>query len=157
MDKYYNPLISYISEHQDNIFYAFLVWFFSYFAEIRGSVTVMAVAFLFDLIFGIAKSKLITKEKFSAHKFWQQTFRFMIVLIIAFLLMAMDKENNQDVVSVYNGFTWLVTGFLIYSIAENGFALTKWDFFIILKSFIKKKTETITDIDITEKQPKTDQ
>lgn len=147
MDRF----ITYLQNHENNIIFGIILSIFTYFAEIRGSVTVMAVAFLVDLIFGIWNSISVKKEKFQMGLFFNQLKRFLIVLVIVMLVFAMDKENGQDLATVYAGVTYLVTGFLIWSIAENGFSLTGWNLFLILKNLIKKKVENVTEVDITEK------
>lgn len=141
-------LLNYWYNHILNIIAGFLTWILMYFIDMKGTITLMAITFLIDLIVGIWASIKVKKEKFSSQKFFIQLERFALVLIISMLLFAMDKENQQSVASLSNGVTWLVTGFLVWSIAENGFAITGWKLFKILKAFVKNKIQQNTDINI---------
>ena len=60
----------------------------------------------------------------------------------------MDKEMNQNIANISNGVMWLVSGFLVWSIAENGFNMTGWRLFEIIKEFIAKKIKANTGINI---------
>jgi len=150
MYKHFNAFVYYFYNHQENVVFGFLMWLLTYFAEIKGSVMVMSIAFAFDLFFGIWSNVWKNKQKFQMSKVFVQFERYLITLIIVMLLFAMDRENEQSVAAVYSGVTWLVTGFLIYSIAENGFNITGWNLFKIIKAFVQKKAQSITEVDIKE-------
>lgn len=126
----------------------FFFAFFSYFEEIKGNFHVMFAAFAIDLFIGILASKRIRKEKFSMTKFFVAMYRLLISVAIVMLLFANDKVTNQNTVDLANITSWLITGFLTYSVAENGYALTGGKLFLAVKSVIRKKVEDNTGISI---------
>jgi len=129
------------------VFFAFL----SYFAEMKGAFHVMFAAFIVDLITGILTSKIIRKERFSMRKFFVAFERMVISYALVMLLYAMDKEMHQETLSLANISSWLITGFLAYSAAENGYQLTGGKLFLSVKTLIRKKVQENTGIEIEEK------
>jgi len=126
------------------IFFAFI----SYFAEMKGAFHVMFAAFMVDLILGIMASKIVRNEKFSMHKFFVAWYRMLISYALVMLLYAMNKEMHQDTVSIENIVSWTITGFLIYSAAENGYELTGGRILLNIKSMIRNKVQENTGIDL---------
>jgi FtsH-binding integral membrane protein len=129
------------------VFFAFL----SYFAEMKGAFHVMFAAFILDLFVGIGASKKIRKEKFSMEKFFTALLRMVIAYALVMLLYAMDKEMHQETLSLANISSWLVSGFLAFSIADNGFKVTGGRLFLSVKTMIRKKVQENTGIEIEEK------
>ena len=129
------------------VFFAFL----SYFAEMKGAFHVMFAAFIIDLFLGIIASKKVRKEKFSMEKFFTALLRMVIAYALVMLLYAMDKEMHQETLSLANISSWLVSGFLAFSIADNGFKLTGGRLFLSVKTMIRKKVQENTGIEIEEK------
>jgi FtsH-binding integral membrane protein len=129
------------------VFFAFL----SYFAEMQGAFHVMFAAFILDLFVGIGASKKIRKEKFSMEKFFTALLRMVIAYALVMLLYAMDKEMHQETLSLANISSWLVSGFLAFSIADNGFKVTGGRLFLSVKTMIRKKVQENTGIEIEEK------
>lgn len=147
----YNKLISMLYwsiDHYWNIVSGLFLACLAYFSEIKGNFYVLFAAFMFDLWLGIWASKSVKKEKFSMEKFWLAWKRLAITLVIIMIFFAMDKEMHQDTISLANITSWLVTGFIVYSAAENGFAITGGKIFLIIKSFIKTKVQDNTGMDI---------
>ena len=126
------------------IFFAFI----SYFAEIKGAFHVMFAAFMIDMAVGIWAAKKIRGERFSMHKFFLAFKRMLISYALVMLLYSMDREMHQDTLSLANMSSWIISGFLIYSIAENGFEITGGRLFLIIKSLIGKKVKDNTGINI---------
>lgn len=146
-----NKLISLLYwsiDHYWNFVTGIFLAFLAYFADIKGAFHVMFAAFLIDLILGIWASRKARKEKFNMKKFWIAWERMLISYAIIMLLFAMDKEMKQDTVSLANIASWIISGFLAYSAAENGFEITGGKIFIIIKSFLKKKVEDNTGVDL---------
>jgi FtsH-binding integral membrane protein len=133
------------------IFFAFM----SYFAEMKGAFHVMFAAFIIDLFVGIGASKKIRKEKFSMEKFFTALLRMVIAYALVMLLYAMDKEMHQETLSLANISSWLVSGFLAFSIADNGFKVTGGRLFLNLKTFIRKKVEDNTGINLDDESTNT--
>lgn len=143
-------IINWSSDHYWNFVTGLFFAFISYFAELKGAFHVMFVAFILDLCLGILASKAARKEKFSMRKLFIAFERMVIAYALVMLLYAMDKEMKQDTFSLANISGWLITGFLVYSAAENGYELTGGKLFLSLKSLIRKKVQDNTGIDIEE-------
>lgn len=135
-------------DHYWNIVTAIFFAVLSYFADIKGAFHVMFAAFTVDMVLGIMASKKIKNEKFSMTKFFLAIYRMMISTALVMLLFAMDKEMHQDTVSLANGVAWLISGFLAYSAAENGYQLTGVKLFLSIKKQIKKKVKDVTGFNI---------
>jgi len=127
----------------------FLV-FISYFAEIKGAFHVMFAAFILDMILGVIASRKKNAHGFKMSKFFIAVERMLISFALVMILYAMDKEMKQDTVSLSNISSWLISGFLVYSAAENGFILTGNKLFLALKNWIKDKVKSNTGVDIDE-------
>ena len=142
-------LLNWSSDHYwhfvSGVFFAFL----SYFSEMEGAFLVMFACFVIDMILGILASKIMRKQKFSMQKAFTALYRMLISYTLVMLLYAMDKEMNQQAFSMSNIAAWLISGFLIYSAAENGFELTGGKLFLSIKTLIKKKVQENTGIDIS--------
>ena len=142
------PLVNWTFDHYWNfvsgIFFAFL----SYFADLKGAFHVMFAAFMLDLFLGIITAKTVRKERFSMKKFFVAIERMVIAYALVMLLFAMDKEMHQDTINLADTAAWLITGFLAYGAADNGFKLTGGILFLNVKKFIRKKFQDNTGIDI---------
>jgi len=62
-----------------------------------------------------------------------------IVLILATFMW--DSVFQQDYVSSYKFVGWFISGVLLFSIAKNGFQITKWGVFNSIGNIVKKKVE----------------
>lgn len=120
----------------------------AYLAEIKGAVHVMWIIIAFDLLAGIAVSVWKRKEKFCMKKVFIAIGRTIGVTVFVALLYAMDKEMHQKTVASYNIAAWLVSGFFLWSFAENMHDLTGGRIFEILKSYINKRVENTTGVDL---------
>jgi hypothetical protein len=141
-------LINWSTDHYWNFVTGVFFAFISYFAELKGAFHVMFAAFLLDLCLGILASKTARKERFSMRKLFIAFERMVIAYALVMLLYAMDREMKQDTFSLANISAWLVTGFLAYSAAENGYEVTGGKLFLTIKSLIRKKVQDNTGIDI---------
>lgn len=140
-------LINWWSDHFWNFVAGVFFTLIAYFAELKGSIHVMWIAFVLDLIIGIWAS-LHAGGKFSMEKAFVAFQRMGLASMLVMLLFAMDKEMDQDYISMYKIISWLISGFLAYSIAENGFKITGDKLFLVIKSTIKKKVSERADVDI---------
>jgi len=141
-------LINWSSDHYWNFVTGIFFAFISYFAELRGAFHVMFAAFILDLCLGILASKTARREKFSMRKLFIAFERMVIAYALVMLLYAMDREMKQDTFSLANISAWLVTGFLAYSAAENGYGVTGGKLFLNIKSLIRNKVQENTGIDL---------
>ncbi len=140
-------LINWSFSYYWNIVSGLFFAFFAYFANIKGAFHVMFAAFILDLFLGIITAKTVRKERFLMKKFFLAIQRMLITYSLVMLLFAMDKEMHQHTIDLANTASWLVTGFLIYGAADNGFKLTGGMLFLSIKSFIRKKFKDNTGID----------
>jgi hypothetical protein len=143
-------LINWSFDHYWNLITGLFFAFLSYFAELKGAFHVMFAAFMLDLFLGIIVSKAIRKERFSMKKLFVAFERMVIAYALVMLLYAMDKEMHQDTVDLADTAAWLISGFLAYGAADNGFKLTGGILFLNVKKFIRKKFQDNTGIDIEE-------
>jgi len=140
-------IINWWSDHLGNFIAAVFLAIITYFAEIKGTIVVMFAAFCLDLLLGIIASRKVDKEKFKMSKFFTAIERIMIACLLIMLLFSMGKEM-RIAVDLYNFAAWMVTGFILYSAAENGYRMTGGKFFLMIKNLIRKKVEENTGIDI---------
>lgn len=146
-------MINWTYAHYWNLVTGVFFAFMSYFAEMKGAFHVMFATFIIDLVLGILASKITRKERFSMRKFFIAFNRMLIAYALVMILYAMDREMHQETVSLANISSWLISGFLAYSAADNGYQLTGGKFFISVKSLIRKKVQENTGIDMDEKEP----
>ena len=82
------------------------------------------------------------------HKFFIGIKRMLISYALVMLLFAMDKEMHQHTINLADTAAWIITGFLIYSAADNGFQITGNKIFMALKTFVHDKLQENAGIDI---------
>jgi len=114
----------------------------------------MFACFVIDIGVGIWHSVSVKKLPFSTYRFFVALKRMLIAFALVMLLFAADKEMGQNVVSMSKTIGYLVSGFLIYSIAQNGYRLTGGLVFLSVQSLIKKKVKDNTGIDIEDSDDK---
>lgn len=141
-------LVDWSFAHYWNIVTGLFFAFMGYFTEMKGAFHVMFAAFILDIFLGIIASRSIKKEKFSMHKFFIGIKRMLISYALVMLLFAMDKEMHQHTINLADTAAWIITGFLIYSAADNGFQITGNKIFMALKTFVHDKVQENAGIDI---------
>ncbi len=123
----------------------------SYLAEIRYSIYVMWSAMFFDLIFGLFKSRLISKERFQMSRFRE----WMVFVIAATVLVVLVYSTEVEIVrskyalDAYSWFMLIITGFVISSIIRNVERLTNKYVFTALLNFINDKIKMITGVNLS--------
>lgn len=143
-------MIDWIYNHLYNAMCGVFFAVIGYFTEIQGAVHVMWAALAFDLIAGILASVCKGNERFSMTKFFTAVGRAIGATVLVALLYAMDKEMSQDIAHSYNIAAWLISGFYAWSASENMDTLTGGRIFGILKSFLAKRVEANTGINLNE-------
>ena len=118
----------------------------AYFANLKGAIHVMCIAFLLDLIFGYLASRKLKGERFSLSKAFIMIERLFFSCAAILLLFAIDKETHQDYVQLYNIIAWLISGMLCYSILDNGDKLTGGKFLGAVKTFLGSKIKEQTGL-----------
>jgi len=123
--------------------------FIAYVLPIKGSVNLLILFFILDVIFGYWSARVVKKEKFSAKIVWGHTMpRLLISLILVTLAFMWDKEYHYEVVSTYKIIGWFISGVLLASIFDNAYKITKWKAFPQLSQLIKDKTIENTNLNI---------
>jgi len=113
-----------------------------YFIPVKNIVHIVLLFFLLDVIFGFWAAKKLRKERFQVSIIWGHTMPRMLISIILILATYMwDNVFQQDYVSSYKFVGWFISGVLLFSIAKNGFQITKWGVFNSIGNIVKKKVE----------------
>ena len=145
-----------ISRIADNV-YALLSGFvatvFGYFLPIKDIVHLMILFFILDVVFGYWAAHKIRKERFSVKIIWSHTMpRMLISLVMVLGAFMWDTVYCQDVVSTYKVVGWFISGVLLFSIAQNGYLITKWSVFPKLGILFQSKVQEKTGMDISDKK-----
>lgn len=126
-----------------------------YLFPVRDIVHLLVALFILDVAFGYWKAKRLNKEKFNVKIIWEHTMPRMLVSIVLVIgAFVWDTTYNQEFVSTYKIVGWFISGVLLYSIAENGYKITKWGAFSKIGDLFQKKIKDQTGIDIEEKDVK---
>ena len=127
--------------------------FIGYLLPIKDIVHLIIAFFIADVVFGYWAAKKIRQERFSVKIIWEYTMPRMfvsIVLITATFLW--DDIYKQNVVATYKIIGWFISGVLIFSIAKNGYQITKWSAFSKLGGMITDNIKSKTGLDIEEEE-----
>lgn len=123
-----------------------------YFLPIKDLVHLVILFFVLDMVFGYWAARKLRGEKFSTRIVWRTTFpRMLISLVLVIMAYLWDTTCNQVYLPTYNIIGWFISGILIYSIAKNGYKITKWEAFPLIGNLFQKKIEDHTGVDISEK------
>lgn len=111
-----------------------------YFLPVRDIVHLLILFFILDVFLGYWAARKLRKEKFSVKIIWATTIPRMLISIILIISAYMwDTTYRQDYVSTYKIIGWFISGVLIYSIAKNGYIITKWSVFRNIGSMFKDR------------------
>lgn len=120
-----------------------------YFLPVRDIAFLIILFFILDVIFGFWAARKLRSERFSVKIIWDHTMPRMLISIVLVLGAYMwDEVFNQTAVHTYKVIGWFISGVLLYSIAENGYKISKWKVFKDVSELIKRKTRK--DVDIQE-------
>ena len=123
-----------------------------FFVPVGDVVGLLILLFAIDVIFGYWAAKKLRREKFSKSVIWQTTMpRLLVSIVIVLCAFMWDSVYRQDVVCTYRIVGWFISGVVIYSIAQNGYSITKWEGFPLLTIFLKKKIKDVTGVDLKDK------
>lgn len=113
-----------------------------YLVPVKNIVHVVLLFFVLDAIFGYWAAKKLRGEGFNAKIFWHNTApRALISVVLIILTYLWDTVFMQDYISTYKFVGWFISGVLLFSIAKNGFQITKWGVFNSIGNIVKKKVE----------------
>lgn len=122
-----------------------------YFLPIRDMVNFIVFLFLLDVFLGYLAAKKLRGEKFSTRIIWRTTMpRMLISLLLIALSFMWDTIFKQEFIQTYNLVSWFIAGVLIFSIAKNGYKISKWEVFASLSNLFQKKIKEQTGVDISE-------
>lgn len=101
--------------------------------------------FFLDVVFGAWKAKKLRGERISMKIVWHTTFpRMLIAFLLIVCTYMWDQIAHQTLIDTSNTVGLLFAGALIWSIAENGYHITKWFVFRVaavrLNGIFKDKT-----------------
>lgn len=120
-----------------------------YFLPIKDIVHLVILFFIIDMLFGYWAARKLRGEKFSTKIVWQTTFpRMLISLVLILMAFLWDKTFNQQYLPTYTIIGWFISGILIFSIAKNGYKITKWRAFLNIEDLFEKKIKDETGFDV---------
>jgi len=112
-----------------------------YFLPILDVVMLLTVCFILDVLIGFWKAKKIDGEKFQSKKIWDKTVpRMTIAFTLILLTFMLDTVYYMETIKLHRVVGYFFSGIVIASIAQNGYALTKWGVFLEIEKLIKRKT-----------------
>jgi len=120
-----------------------------YFLPVSNIVNLLVFFFIIDVAFGYWAANKLRGERFSVKIIWSHTIPRMLISIVLIIGSFMwDSVYNQDVICTYKIIGWFISGVLLYSIAENGYKITKWSVFPKIGGLFKKNIKDNTGLDI---------
>lgn len=129
-----------------------IVSLIGYLLPVRNIVHLLVAFFVADVIFGFWAAKKIRGERFSVKIIWEHTIPRMLVSIVLITGAFMwDQVYEQELVSTYKMIGWFISGVLLYSIAENGYQITKWSAFTKIGNSLNDKIKNTTGMNLNDK------
>lgn len=117
-----------------------------FFVPIKNIVHLVLFFFLLDVLFGYWAAAKLRGERFSVKIIWCHTMPRLTISIVVILSAYMwDVTFQQEFVSSYKVIGWFIAGVLLFSIAENGYQITKWKVFNQIGSIVNSKIEMQTN------------
>ena len=130
-----------------------------YFLPVRDIVHLLILFFILDVIFGYWAAHKLRGERFSVKIIWNHTMpRMLISMVLITGAFMWDTVYRQEVVDTYKIVGWFISGVILFSIAENGYLITRWKVFSRVGSMVSSKIKDATGHDIadTGNEQKTD-
>lgn len=120
-----------------------------YFIPVSDIVHLLIFFFILDVIFGYWAAHKLRGERFSVKVIWNHTMPRMLISIVLITGAFMwDTTYKQEMVETYRIVGWFISGVLLFSIAENGYLITRWKVFSRVGSFLSKKIKDATGHEI---------
>jgi hypothetical protein len=128
-----------------------IVSFIGYLLPIRNIVHLLILFFITDVVIGYWAARKLRNERFSVKIIWEHTIPRMLISIVLITGAFMwDEVYKQNLVSTYKIIGWFVSGVLLYSIADNGYHITKWSIFPKIGNMIQDNVKKTTGVDVEE-------
>lgn len=116
-----------------------------FFIPIKNIVHLVLFFFLLDVMIGFWAAAKLRAERFSVKIIWNHTIPRMLISVVVILAAFMwDTTFQQEFISSYKIIGWFIAGVLLYSIAENGYQITKWKVFTQIGNLVNKNIEAGT-------------
>lgn len=129
----------------------FLASILGYFLPVKDIVHLLILFFILDVFFGYWAAHKLRGERFQVKIIWNHTMPRMLLSIVLILGAFMwDKTYSQSVVCTYKVVGWFISGVLLYSIAQNGYKITRWGVFTKIAQLFNKKAKEQTGIDFAD-------
>lgn len=126
-----------------------------YLFPVKDVVHLLLLLFILDVIFGYWAANKLRQERFNVKIIWEHTIPRMLISVVLIVGAFMwDDVFNQTFVCSYKIIGWFISGVLLYSIAENGYHITKWSIFPKIGKLIGGKIKEKTGLDVDDKKPK---
>lgn len=120
-----------------------------YFIPVSDIVHLLIFFFILDVIFGYWAARKLRGERFSVKVIWNHTMPRMLISIVLITGAFMwDTTYKQEMVETYRIVGWFISGVLLFSIAENGYLITRWTVFSRVGSLLSKKIKDATGQEI---------
>lgn len=128
---------------------------FSFMMPVKDIVNLLLFLFAMDVIFGYWAAKRLRGERFSVKIIWNHTIPRMLISITLITGAFMwDKVYGQNLINTCKIIGWFISGVLLYSIAENGYSITKWAIFPKISTIVQRKIKDMTKIDVSDIEKK---
>jgi phage-related holin len=154
--SFFKSIALWVQELASNVYAMFaglIASILGYFFPIKDIAHLLVLFFILDVIFGYLAARKLRKERFSVKIIWNHTMPRMMISIVLILGAYMwDKTFQQNIVCTYKVIGWFISGVLLYSIAENGYHITKWSVFPNIGNLFKDKIKESTGLDINDKK-----
>ena len=145
MEKVFNWLFG----HTPNFVSGAFIAASTYFAPIKGIVTITMLTITIDLILGVWAAR-VKGLGIKSEKLWRTVYKMLIAFTIMHLLYSIDVEYGVEVVHSYRVAGLFIIGFEIWSVLENAAVITDHKMFRILKRYMENKVKDATGVNLTE-------
>lgn len=120
-----------------------------YFYPIYDVLAFLLLLFALDVVFGAWKAKKVRGEEISMKIVWTTTFpRMLIAFPLVCLTFMWDSIAGQHLFSTSKALGLFFAGVLLWSIAENGYHITKWIAFKVAAMKFKKAIDDNSGVDL---------
>jgi len=117
------------------------------FDKISGTINIMVIAILLDLILGLMCAMYLG-EAIQSKKLWRTVYKLFIAIGLIMLLYAVQTEIGV-IDGADRGMALLIIGFEIWSILESAGKITDHRLFRILQRYMVDRVKETTGIDIS--------
>ena len=140
-----------------SIIAGFAATILGYFLPIKDIVHLLILFFILDVVFGFWAAHKLRSERFSVKIIWSHTMpRMLLSLVLVLGAFMWDSVYSMNFVETHKMVGWFISGVLLYSIAENGYHITKWSVFPKLGGLFRSKVKDQTGMDVSDNDSQED-